>query len=69
MNKIIDPEDPEAYDRVASNWSGSMDILPWKDGVWIVIEDSTDICSIGLSQDEIKELVSYLLIRLVNNEV
>jgi hypothetical protein len=60
--------DPEAYERVVSNKSGFMDIQDWNDGVWIVIEDNVDICSIGLSSAEIQELISYLLIRLVNNE-
>jgi hypothetical protein len=30
------------------------------DGVWIVVEDSTDICSVGLDIDDIKRLVARL---------
>ena len=59
----------DGYDRVVSNKSGVIDIYPLNRGIRIVIEDNNDICSIGLSNSEIKELVSYLLIILVKNEV
>jgi len=39
--------------QIISNESGTLSIRPHKGGIWLVVEDGQDICSIALSQEEI----------------
>ena len=58
---------PDGYERIISNGTGVVDIKPWRGGLWVIIEDGLDCCSIGLQADEVQELVSHLLMSLVKN--
>jgi hypothetical protein len=50
----------KGYERIIDNHSGMLDMEERNGGVWIVVEDSTDICSVGLDRDEVKRLVARL---------
>ena len=55
--------------QIISNESGTLSIRPHKGGIWLVVEDGQDICSIALSQEEIITLWDEARITAVSGAV
>lgn len=49
-------KDAAGLEQIIANSSGSVSIRPHARGVWLVVEDAQDICSIALSLDELVTL-------------
>lgn len=53
----------DVFDRLVANRSGVLDIRIGPETNWLfwfVVEDRQDICSVGLSADDARNLIAYL---------
>jgi hypothetical protein len=54
--------------QIIANDSGTISIRPYRSGIWLVVEDGQDICSIALSQEEIMTLWDEARIMAVRDD-